>query len=313
LGKPIELLEFDNQSTPVGAKLVAQKAVKADVTGVIGALWSSHSLAMAPVLQEAKIPMISPYSTNPKVTLLGNYIFRVCFIDTFQGAVMADFAINSLKAKTSIVLTDTSRDYSMDLAKFFMQTFKQKGGQILWEGDYIDETTNFSPLLEKIKNLQPDVVFIPGYYKDSGFIIKQARKLGLSMTFLGGDGWTDADILYKYGGKAINGNYFVDQWHRDVDSKNSQTFVKQYEQTNKQIIGATVALSYDATMLLADAVRRANSLDTIQIQNALANTKKYQGITGYISFNQNGDPTKSAVILKLDEGKSMYFKTVEPF
>jgi branched-chain amino acid transport system substrate-binding protein len=177
LGRQLEVIELDNSSNSIGSKQAALKAVELDVVAVIGAAWSSHSLAIAPVLQQKQIPMISPISTNPKVTLIGNFIFRVCFTDPFQGKVMAQFAYRDLKARTAIVLTNVNSDYSIGLAEFFQKSFTQSGGKVLWEGDYKEKAIDFSTTLEKVRLLQPNVVFVPGYIQDSGLIIKQAKKM----------------------------------------------------------------------------------------------------------------------------------------
>ncbi len=310
LGKQIELFEFDNETTELGSRMAAQKAVKAGVIAVIGAAWSSNSLAMAPVFQQAKIPMISPVSTNPKVTQVGDYIFRVCFIDPFQGTVMANFAYDDLKATTAVVLINASSIYSMGLAQYFVPHFQAQGGEILWEGEYLDDTANFRTLLERIGQLEPDVVFIPDYDRRPGFIIKQAHNMGIhDVTFLGGDGWDNN--MYEYGGRAVEGNYYSGHWHRAVTRNKSRQFVQQFEQQG-EIDSTNIPLAYDAMYLLADAVQRADSVEPARIRDALAETSDFQGVTGAISFDQNGDPIKSAVILKFEQGTSVYFKTVEP-
>ncbi|MBF0303148.1 MAG: ABC transporter substrate-binding protein [Desulfamplus sp.] len=307
LGKQIELLEFDNKSMAIGAKLAAEEAVKAGVVAILGDVWSSHSLAVAPVAQAAKIPMISPMSTNPKVTLVGDYIFRVCFIDPFQGLVMANFAVDDLKAKSAVVLTNTTEAYSMGLADFFKDKFKQKGGEILWEGDYLSKTTDFTALLEKIKSLNPNVIFIPGAARESSYIIKQSREMGIKSTFLGGDAWFEA--MWKYSGDAVEGSYYSSHWHPDIANELSKKFIQDHNYTSAK---AGVTLGYDAGMLLADAIRRANSFEPTQIRNAIASTQNFQGLTGKISFDSNRDPIKSAVILKFEKKKIVYYKSVEP-
>ncbi|MBF0574191.1 MAG: ABC transporter substrate-binding protein, partial [Desulfamplus sp.] len=280
LGKQIELLEFDNKSMAIGAKIAAEEAVKAGVVAILGDVWSSHSLAVAPVAQAAKIPMISPMSTNPKVTLVGDYIFRVCFIDPFQGLVMANFAVDALKAKSAVVLTNTTEAYSMGLADFFKDKFKQKGGEILWEGDYLSKTTDFTALLEKVKSFNPNVIFIPGAARESSYIIKQSREMGMKSTFLGGDAWFEA--MWTYGGDAVEGSYYSSHWHPDIANELSKTFIKEHNYTSAK---SGVPLGYDAGMLLADAIRRANSFDPTQIRNAVASTQNFQGLTGKISFD----------------------------
>ncbi|MCP4023415.1 MAG: ABC transporter substrate-binding protein [Desulfobacteraceae bacterium] len=312
LGKKVELIELDNRSTALGSKLAAKKAVNKGVTAVIGSAWSSHSIAMAPVLQAAKIPMISTISTNPQVTLIGDYIFRVCFIDPFQGAVMANFAINDLKAKKAVVLINTGSKYSLGLARVFAEKYQQLGGQILWEGKYLSEATDFSQILEKVKKLEPDVIFAPGHVRDSAFLIKQARKKGLQTPFLGGDGW--GEKMYEYAGDTLDGNFYSNHWHKEVDFKKSRLFVKAYQDRygKQDDFTSTIPLGYDAVMLLAEAVTRANSLDPGQIRDALAAIDDFQGTTGTISLDQNGDPIKSAVILKFGKESAIYLKAIDP-
>lgn len=309
LGRQIELLEFDNQSTALGSKMAAQKAVKTNVVTVFGSGWSSHSLAMAPILQAAKIPMISPYSTNPQVTLSGEYIFRICYIDPFQGRVMASFAFQDLNAKTAIVLINANSKYSEGLAEYFVHNYNKLGGQILSVENYLDKTVDFTSCLKKIAAFQPEVIFLPGHPKDSGFLIKQVREHGIPTTFIGGDGWSDS--MYKIVGNVIEGNYYSNHWHQNGYGEKNQQFVEKYKKDHKEFDTGN-ALSYDCVFLFADAVRRAKSLDRIQIRDAIAATENFEGVTGNISFDKNGDPIKPAVILKFDKGTSVYVKTIEP-
>ena len=297
LGKQIELIELDNKSTALGSKVAAKKAVKSNVITVFGANWSSHSLAMAPVFQVAKIPMISPYSTNIQVTLVGDYIFRICYTDPFQGRVMASFAFRDLKAKTAGVLINANSKYSEGLAQFFIQNYKKQGGRVLFEENYLELAADFSFLIKKIKALKPEVVFLPGHPKDSGFIIKQVRDNGISTTFIGGDGWDDS--MYKIVGDVIEGSLYSNHWHQDSAGKKSRQFVEKYRKRS-EVFDAGNALSYDCVFLFADAVRRVGSLDPAQIRDAIAVTENFQGVTGKITFDKNGDPIKSAVILKFD-------------
>ncbi len=311
LGKQLLLIEYDNKSTALGSKTAALQAIKDGVIAVIGSSWSSLSLGMAPVLQAARIPMIAPISTSPEVTLVGNYIFRACFIDTFQGSVMADFARTDLRARTAVVFTNTGEVYCMDLAKFFISQFTRGGGKILWEGDYLADATDFTPLLKKLQHLNPDVIFLPGMPRDSGFIIKQARKMGITTKFLGGDGW--GGEMYDYGGKMIEGNYFCAHWHTQSSGEKSRLFVKASQDLYGPDMFQGIALSYDAVMLLADAVKRARSIEPAKIKDALADTKAFTGITGEITFDENRNPiNKSAVILKFENGATRYVKTINP-
>jgi len=310
LGKQIEIVELDNKSTALSSRLAAKKAVKAGVIAVFGAIWSSNSLAMASVLQKAKIPMISPFSTNPRVTLVGDYIFRICFIDSFQGKAMANFAFNDLKAKTAAIIVNADSRYSEGLADFFKQQFKRKGGEILFEASYLQNTDNFSSTIKKIKPFNPDVIFLPGHNKDSAQIIRQAHDKKIFAPFLGGDSWgTD---MYHVAGSALHGNFYSGHWHRDSKNKKSRQFVKKYER-RFGILGSTgPALAYDTVFIFADAVRRAGSLNPSKIRDVLAATRNFKGVTGNISFDKNGDPVKPAVIRKFDNKTSVYVKTVMP-
>lgn len=312
LGRPIEVIELDNKSTAIGSKEAALEAIKLNVTAVIGATWSSHSLVMAPILQEAGIPMITPNSTNWKVTLVGDYIFRVCFTDPFQGRVMAQFARQDLKAKTAVVLTNISDDYSMGLSESFRKSFVQNRGKILWDEEYLAKTTNFTDMLSKIQSLKPDVVFSPGHTIDSGLLFKQSVNMGIKCIFLGGDGW---DLtIYELAGEAAEGNYYSDHWHPEAPFAKSQQFVTTYKNKyGNDIIISNVPLSFDAVMVLADAITRADSLERKKIRDALAATKDFKGTTGTITFDKNGDPlNKDAVVLQLKDGGAIFVKSIRP-
>jgi branched-chain amino acid transport system substrate-binding protein len=311
LDRPLKLIVLDNRSTPIGSTIAAQEAVRLQSMAVIGADWSSHSLAIAPVLQKAGIPMISPGSTNPKVTHVGDYIFRVCFLDSFQGTAMARFAYHELKARKAVVMKNVDEDYCLMLAEFFTNAFKEKGGHILWEGYYRGKAVDFATLLKKVKALQPDVVYVPGYERDSGLLIRQGFSIGIIATFLGGDGW---DGIYQYGKEAVEGGFYSAHWHPQVPSEKSIHFHKIYKQRyGKRINNTLTPLGYDATMLLADAVKRAGVWNRAKIRDALSGTTGFEGVTGIISLDENGDPReKEVVILKIEKGKPVYFKTLKP-
>jgi len=309
LGKQLELLEFDNKSTSLGSKLAAKMAVKAKVITVFGANWSSHSLAMAPVFQAAGIPMISPFSTNPRVTLVGDYIFRICYTDLFQGKIVARFAIQDLNAGTAGVLINANSAFSEGLANLFIQSYRQQGGKILFVKHYLEKTADFTPFLDEIRTFRPEVIFLPGHIKDSSFIIKQARIGGIKSIFIGGDGWNES--MYKAVGSVIEGNYYANQWHQDGSGQKNRRFVEKYRHRSRDF-DAGSALGEDAVFLFADAVRRAGSLDPTRIRDAIAATRDFPGVTGNISFDRNGDPIKPVVILKFEKGASIYVKTIDP-
>lgn len=314
LGHQIELIALDNGSSPLGSKIAARKAIKANVHAVIGAIWSSHSLAAASLLQPAKIPMISPLSTNPRVTQTGDYIFRACFIDPFQGKVMAHFAYHDLQARNAVILTNINRDYSIGLSQFFKNTFTELGGKVLLHGEYQGKSIEFTKLLRDLKHLNPDIVYLPGGDTDSSLIIRQAKKMGIKTTYLGGDSWS-IDI-FKYGKNELEGSYQTTHWHEDTPIKESKTLLKKLygDTANIQVnVNDTIPLTYDSIMLLKQAIIRAGSLDRQKIRDALAATQNYEGATGTISFDNNGDPVnKSAVILYLDSTTKHFKKNVSP-
>lgn len=311
LGRKVVMVEFDNQGTPIGSKIAAKRAVRAKVAGVIGASWSSHSIAMAPVLQKAHIPMISPMSTNPSVTTLGEYIFRVCFTDTFQGQVMAHFAHSDLKAATAVVLTNLSEKYSVTLGTYFALTFSGEGGKVLWQGGYLGKSVDFSKVLQKVRELKPDVVFVPGYERDSGLLIKQAAAMGVKTVFLGGDAWDSRTA--EVAGPAIEGSYYSTFWHPQVERAQSRKMVSAYQKRYGRIDSSGAPLTYDAVLLMIDAIARAGGTSGPKVRAALAATKGFVGATGRIRFDANGDPlNKPAVIMQRRNGAWVYVKTVTP-
>jgi branched-chain amino acid transport system substrate-binding protein len=310
-GRPIQLILLDNQSTPIGSRMAAQEAVRLKATAVVGAHWSSHSLAMAPVLQQAGIPMISPGSTNPEVTRIGNYIFRACFLDSFQGVAMATFACQDLKARTAIVVRNIDEAYSMTLAGFFKKAFIDDGGQVLLDDGYRGKAIDFSEIIEKIKRQRPDVIYLPGYTRDSGLFIKQAVKMGVKSVFLGGDAW---DEIEQIAGDAINGSYQSAPWHPQVPFPKSVYLQNLYRRKfMRDIDNVSAPLAYDAVMLLANAMKRADSLDGADIRRALAQTDNFEGATGIFSFDANGDPkNKDVIIIQFKEGRGIFYKTIRP-
>jgi branched-chain amino acid transport system substrate-binding protein len=313
LGHPMDFRILDNKSTPIGSNLAAQQAVSLDATAVIGAAWSSHSLQVAPVLQKAKIPMITGSATNPKVTRFGNYIFRACFIDSFQAKAMARFARSGLGAQTAIVLEIANEEFSLTLAELFVHSFEAYGGEVLLKGSYQNDAVDFSGLLRKIQRLQADVIYAPGYGRDVGLLIKQAKEMGVNLTFLGADGW-GGSLIYDTGGDALEGCFQTAHWHYGVRLPKSISLQQRYEKKyGKQIPHMNAPLNYDAVMLLADAVRRAGSLDRPAIRDALAETRGFEGATGTITLDEHGDPlNKPVVILKLGKHAPNYFKTIQP-
>lgn len=306
VGKQIELLKFESTKTALGGKLAARKAAEAGISAAVVISTSSPALAMAPVFQDARIPMINAWASNPEVTLVGDYIFRVTFTDTFQARIMANFAIEDLKTKKAAILTNTGNKYSLTLAQLFGQHFEQQGGQILWQGKYRDQTTDFKDLLENLKTRQAETVYIAGTSRDAGFIMKQARNMGMATTFLGSDTWDD---VFTYGGKAVNGSYYSEAFHPDAATEPFQALSKRYEGRYEQ---APEPLVYDAMALLLDSIQRVHSFEPARIRESIAATRGFKSMTGELTLDANGDPLKPMVVLKLVDGSPVYVKTVAP-
>jgi len=281
------------------------------VVAILGEVASGRSLEAAPICQQSQIPMVSPSSTNPKVTQVGDYIFRVCFIDPFQGQVMADFAIDKLKAKTAAIFRDQKSDYSMGLADYFITRFLSKGGKIVSDQSYVQGDIDFKAQLTNLRATKPDVIFVPGYYTEVGLIARQARELRLKQPLLGGDGW-DSPKLFEIGGKALEGCYHSDHFTAQSKDPKVQAYVKKYQAAWGHVPDALATLAYDAAGVLAQALKSAKTLSGQDIRDALASVKNYQGVTGSISMNENRDAVKPAVVLKISGGKEVYVSTVNP-
>ncbi len=311
LGKQVKLLVEDDQSKPEEAGTVVTKLInQSGVAAVLGHVASSHSLAAAPICQSNQIPMISPSSTNPRVTQVGNYIFRVCFIDPFQGAVMAKFAADTLKLKKVAILVDVRSDYSVGLQTFFRQQFRQLGGEVVVEQSYSQGDSDFRAQLTAIKAANPEAIYLPGYYTEVGTIVHQARELGITVPFLGGDGW-DSPKLWEIGGAALNGCYFSNHYSTDDPNPLVQKFVADYKAKYGQTPDALAALAYDAARILGDAITRAGSTDGAKVRDEIAETKDFPGVTGSISINADRNAVKPAVILKIENGKFLLVETIK--
>jgi branched-chain amino acid transport system substrate-binding protein len=313
LGKQIKLITEDTRSLPEEAALAVQKLITRDnVVSIIGEIASSRSLAAAPICQERKVPMVSPGSTNPEVTKKGDYIFRVCYIDPFQGEVLAKFAYNSLGLRKVATLKDVKNDYSVGLAQFFYDTFTKLGGEVIGEQAYSEGDNDFKAQLTALKALNPEGIFVPGYYTESALIVKQARELNMPMPFFGGDGW-DSDRLLEIGGAAMNGTYFTNHYSADDTSAMVQKFVAKYRSLhNNETPDAMAALGYDAAMVVFDAIKRAGSTDRTKIRDMLATTVDFPGIAGKTTIDAERNARKSAVIIAIENSKLVFRETVQP-
>jgi branched-chain amino acid transport system substrate-binding protein len=289
-------------------KLISQNGVKA----VIGAVMSKNSLAIAPICQEAKVPMISPASTNVKVTEAGDFIFRACFIDPFQGAVLANYAYNQLNARKAAAIYDNGNDYNKGLAEVFKATFEKLGGKIVSSEAFTDEanTVDFKAQLTNIKAAGPDFLYAPNYYAADAVIMKQAHEIGLNVPTGGGDGW-DSPQLTAIGGKDVEGCVFSNHFSKDDTSAVVQNFVKRYREKYGAEPDALASLAYDAAVILFGAVEKAGTLDGTAVRDAIK-ASHVVGVSGTITFDEKRNPVKSAVVLKIENGQQKYVMTVAP-
>lgn len=313
LGKKIELLTEDDQTKAGEPANAVNKLISKDgVVAILGEVASSRSLEAAPICQQNKIPMISPASTNPTVTKEGDYIFRVCFTDTFQGAALANFASTVLKAKKVAVLTDVKSDYSKGLAKSFKQKFSANGGQIGSELDFNGGDKDFKGQLTAIKSDAPDAIFLPGYYNDVALICIQAKQLGITTPIFGGDGW-ESESLLNIGKEAVNGNYFSTHCSADQGTPEMTRFVESYKKRfNGKTPDAMAVLGYDSAMVLVDAMKRAGTTESVALRDAIAATKDFSGASGKFSLNADRDAVKALVFIQIKDGKFTYNSTVNP-
>jgi len=308
-GRKLVLLTEDNQGKPEEAAAVVKKLItQNEVVALLGEVASTRSLAAAPIAQQYKIPMVSPSSTNPKVTEVGDYIFRVCFIDPFQGPVMARFTYDTLKLKKVAILKDLKSDYSLGLAEFFAKKFKELGGEIVSEQTFQTGDSDFKGQLTGIRSSNPDAIFIPAYYTEVGLIARQARQLGLKAVLLGGDGW-DSPKLFEIGQTAIQGSYFSNHYASESPVKATQEFIKKYKEKYNETPDGLAAAGYDAAQILLDAMERAPEITAKAIRDELAKTKDFAGATGKITINSERNADKDAFIVKV-EGKALKFVTL---
>ena len=311
LGRRVTLLEYDNRSTPEGSAEAARKAIDDGAVAVVGCNWSSHSLAMAEVLQQAGVPMITHMSTNEAVTKVGSYIFRACFTDSFQGVAMASFAFDRLECRTAAVLMDGDRTYSRGLGGAFSDAFEKLGGRVALTVTYsASRGADYDRLVREVVRLAPDALFVPGGYRDVAAIFGQVRAAGYTGYRLSGDG-VGIKMYDRIGSKADD-IYFSSHWNRWVDTPKSRDFVSRFEAAVAPAQQDAYALVYDSFMLLADAIGRAGTTDGPKVRDALASTTEYEGVTGTIRFDANGDPIKPMVINRLKFGGMLFVEQIYP-
>lgn len=311
-GKKVRVITYDDKGEAREAGSAVTRLVSSDgVVAVLGEVASGLSLVGGPVCQENGIPMVSPSSTNEKVTQVGDMIFRVCFVDDFQGLVCAKFARDNLKATKAAVLYDQVAPYAVGLNEAFSKAFKELGGEIVSTQTYQKGDPDFSAQLTKIRAANPQVIFIPGYYTDVGNIALQARNLGVKVPLLGGDGW-DSEQLGKIAGKSIDGCFYSNHYSRQDPNPRVQEFVKKYDEQFKGAPDGLAALGYDAARILCEAIGRAGSTKGDAIAAELAKTKDFDGVTGKISIDNNRNAVKPAVMLEMKDGQPTYVTSISP-
>jgi len=315
----VELFVEDNagkaeQSASAAQKLITQQKVVA----IVGPNATRYAIPASEIAESSKVVLISPWSTNPKTTLDAKsdapkkYVFRACFIDPFQGRVVARFALDNLKAKKAAVLYDVASDYNKGIAEFFKTTFEQNGGQVVAFETYTTNDKDFSGQLTKIKKTAPDVVFLPNYYSEVPLQIQQAKRLGLTAPFLGSDSWGSAELV-KLCGNECEGYYFSTHYASDAATPAATKFIEAFKAKYNAMPDDVAALTYDSFGLLWQAMKNGGAVDREAVRNALAKVPQYEGVTGMMQFKEgSGDPVKSAVILKIKDGKFIYFATAKP-
>ena len=311
-GRKIKLLTEDDQSKAEEAAAGVTKLINRDkVSAVLGEVASGRSLAAAPICQSNGVPMITPSSTNPKVTQVGDYIFRICFMDPFQGWVTAKFTATTLGLKRVAILKDVRNEYSVGLAQFFTESFTGFGGTIIGEQAYSEGDADFKAQLTALKALQPEAIFLPGYYNEAALICKQARELNITIPIIGGDGW-DSAKLFEIGGAAMNNTYYCNHYSPSDTAAIVQHFVSKFRGKFHETPDALAVLGYDAGRILVDAIARAGSVDGPKLRDAIAATRSFRGVAGTVTINADRNATKTAVIIGIQDGKPSLKETILP-
>ncbi|HEX8410114.1 MAG TPA: ABC transporter substrate-binding protein [Thermoanaerobaculia bacterium] len=312
-GRKIRVITEDDQSKAEEAANAVTKLISQNnVIAVLGEVASSNSLAAAPICQQNKVPMITPSSTNERVTQVGDYIFRMCFIDPYQGEAMANYLTRTLKLKNAAILVDVKSDYSTGLAANFERTFLANGGKIVGKQSYAKGDSDFRAQLTTLKGTNPEVIFVPGYYNDIGQIAIQARDLGMNMPLAGGDGW-ESPKLIEIGGKALEGSFYSNHYHVDDPSPAVKTFVQKYQERFGAQPDSLAALGYDSARVLVDAIKRAGTTDGVKLRDAIAATKDFDGVTGRINLGPDRNPIgKKLVVLQITNGQLALKDVVDP-
>ena len=317
LGKKINLILADNKSEPAEAANATTKLITQDkVSIVMGPIVSSNVLATVKIAEDNKVVVMTPTGTNEKITVdngkVRPFAFRACFIDPFQGRVMANYATKSLKAKTAVIYIDSSSDYSKGVAAAFEETFVKNGGKVAGKEAFLQKDQDFKATLTKIKAMNADIVFIPAYYEEVGKIVKQARELGINQPLLGTDGWDNPKVVEIAGAAALNNTFFSNHYSSQDSDPNVKKFIDAYKAEYKEEPSSMAALGYDAAMIVIDAIKRANTTDAAKVKEAMEQTKNLQVSTGIVTMDSNHNPIKSAVVIEMKDGKQTFKEKINP-
>jgi branched-chain amino acid transport system substrate-binding protein len=312
-GRRVEVLAYDTQGKLEESVSAAQRMLSKDqVAVIIGDMSSTHTLAIADLAQAARVPIVTPSSTHPDITKKGDYIFRACFIDPFQGLVMARFVRDHLKLDRISILQDVKSAYSLGLSEAFNQAFTRLGGTIVSVETYSKGDTDFRAPLLKVKKARPQALYLPGFYSEVGLIARQAREVGLTMPLLGGDAWDSERLFELAGNAALEGSYYSTHYSQDNPTPELQRVAPAYRARYGRELDAAAVLGYDAAKVTLAAMQRAESLTGPAIRDAIAKTKDLPGITGNLTLDAERNPVKPAVILKIRGGKSEFVTAVTP-
>ena len=315
-GMKITTFIVDDKNDPTEASNAANLLINQHgVQAIVGSVTSKTTIPVSDLAQSSRVPTITGTATNPKVTVADgkrkDYMFRACYTDSFQGTVMAKFARDTLRAANAAVLYDASNDYSKGIAEVFRDAFLRMGGKVVAYESYGKDDVDFSALLTKVKASKPEVLFLPDYYNKVGLIAKQVKETGLNVTLIGPDGW-DSPELVKVAGDAIEGGYFSNHYSPEDTRPEVVNWVKKYKEKFHQTPDALGTLAYDATNMLLEAIRKANNGDPGKIRDALASLSGFTGVTGQFTMDENGDPIKNAVIIRIHGGKQKFLQVVNP-
>ncbi|MDD4801884.1 MAG: ABC transporter substrate-binding protein [Syntrophomonas sp.] len=318
LGKQLEPVVRDNKSAADEAMTISSALVGEKIVAQIGPLTSGDVAGSTPIMMEKKIPLIAPAATAVNVTVdektqkVRDYIFRVCFIDPFQGTLMAQFAANDMQAKTAVIYKDTSTDYAKGLAEYFKKTFEEKGGKIVAEEGFVKDDRDFKAVLTKIKNLKPDFIYVPGYYQEVAPLIKQARDLGITATIGGCDGWVSDDLVKVAGAANLNNTFFTTDFSAEDKDEKVVKFVNDFKAKYNKSPNSFNALGFDAAQMLAQAIKDAGEAQPEKIKDALAKIKDFVGVTGKMSIDASHNPIKAGVIVEYKDGKHVMKTRIQP-